>query len=255
VALLGGGVALAADTTTPSSTVYTACVSTVGHALYSVTSDGTPQCLGRDAKITWNQTGPQGATGAPGATGAQGPAGPKGDTGATGPKGDTGADGAAGSSGATGATGSKGDTGATGPAGPKGDTGPTGATGATGPSNGYAFGGYGTAVPVANDGLEHVVQTTPQLQAGNYLVTGFATVSNDTPDSEFVYCFAAGNKQQEASEFTIASGEIAVAPIGGATTLAVAGPLTIACRTYTGGSLTYHGYELNVTQVGTLTGG
>jgi hypothetical protein len=52
-----------------------------------------------EARITWNQTGPQGAIGA------------------TGPKGDTGA---AGATGATGAAGAQGPTGATGPQGPSG---------------------------------------------------------------------------------------------------------------------------------------
>jgi hypothetical protein len=73
-----------------------------------------------ETRITWNQTGPQGAIGA---TGPAGPAGPKGDTGASGPagaegpKGDTGA---AGATGATGAAGAQGPTGATGPQGPSG---------------------------------------------------------------------------------------------------------------------------------------
>jgi hypothetical protein len=62
-------------------------------------------------KVTWSQTGPQGATGPTGATGATGPTGA---TGATGPQG------------ATGATGSQGPTGATGPEGPQGIQGPPG---------------------------------------------------------------------------------------------------------------------------------
>lgn len=74
VALLGGGVA-AADTTAPQGTAYSACVARAGHVLYDVTSNGTPRCLARDAKITWNQAGPQGATGATGQQGVPGPAG------------------------------------------------------------------------------------------------------------------------------------------------------------------------------------
>jgi hypothetical protein len=109
-----------------------------------------------EQRITWNQVGPQGPTGAPGPqgprgeTGVAGPQGAKGDTGATGPKGDSGvtgatgpsgADGATGAQGPTGAQGAKGDagaTGATGPAGPKGVTGATGATGPTGPAGNLA---------------------------------------------------------------------------------------------------------------------
>ena len=67
-----------------------------------------------EARITWNQTGPQGAIGA---TGPAGPAGPKGDTGASGPAGPEGAKGDNGAAGATGATG------AAGAQGPKGDNG------------------------------------------------------------------------------------------------------------------------------------
>lgn len=107
VALLGGGVALAADTTgAPSNTTYTACLSHAGHALYNVTSSGSPRCVGHDQTITWNQTGPQGPQGA---AGAQGPAGPQGPQGAAG---------AAGATGPVGPQGPKGDTGATGPSGP-----------------------------------------------------------------------------------------------------------------------------------------
>src|SRR4051812_22001930 len=88
-ALLGGGLAYA-TTTTPTETAYTACVTTVGHALYNVTANGTPRCQARDTTITWNQTGPQGQPG------AKGDAGPKGDTGlpgVPGAKGDAGAQG------------------------------------------------------------------------------------------------------------------------------------------------------------------
>jgi hypothetical protein len=127
--LLGGGLAYA---TTPPATTYTACVTHTGHALYNVTTNGTPTCARHDTTITWNQTGPQGDQGA---TGAPGPQGAKGDTGATGPagpKGDTGDTGAVGPAGPVGPAGSKGDTGATGPAGPKGDTGATGPAGPQG---------------------------------------------------------------------------------------------------------------------------
>ena len=90
VVLLGGGIAFAADTATPSTTVYSACVRTGDHALYQATSNGTPQCGGHDTQITWNQTGPTGPAGPQGPQGLQGDPGPqgaKGDTGAAGPQG------------------------------------------------------------------------------------------------------------------------------------------------------------------------
>ena len=68
------------------------------------------ECRNSEIAISWNQTGPAGASG------ATGPAGP---SGATGPAGPSGATGPAGPSGATG---------------PRGASGPSGATGATGPS-------------------------------------------------------------------------------------------------------------------------
>jgi Collagen triple helix repeat (20 copies) len=83
----------------------------------------TESCRVPEAAVTWNVTGPSGATGPTGAAGATGPAGA---VGATGP---TGAAGATGPTGAAGATGPTGATGATGPTGATGATGPTGVTG------------------------------------------------------------------------------------------------------------------------------
>ena len=100
---VGTTIAVAVATTTPAT--YTACVTTVGGALYNVTTNGTPKCLGKDKTITWDQQGPaglQGATGPAGATGAEGPAGPAGPAGATGPAGPAGPAGATGAQGATG---------------------------------------------------------------------------------------------------------------------------------------------------------
>jgi hypothetical protein len=125
-AALWGGLAYAADA---PATTFTACVTTAGHALYNVTTNGTPKCLGHDTKITWNQTGPQGAKGDPGATGPAGPPGAKGDTGPAGPQGPAGDTGPAGPSGPAGDTGA---TGETGPAGPTGPQGPAGTNGVSG---------------------------------------------------------------------------------------------------------------------------
>lgn len=138
---LGGG--LAYGSASSPDTTYTACVSTVGHALYNVTSTGTPTCLRHDTKITWNQTGPQGAQGP---AGAAGPTGAKGDTGATGP------------AGVTGAVGPTGDIGATGPAGVTGPKGDTGATGAQG-----LMGAVGAAGPQGPAGAGTLYIATQQI--------------------------------------------------------------------------------------------
>jgi hypothetical protein len=111
-AVLGGGTfALAAGSSVApggTGTTYYACVVTKGnqsefpwHSLWK-TSTSPVTCPKNAYSISWNQTGPKGATGA---TGPQGPAGTKGATGATGPQGPAGP---------------KGDTGATGPQGPAG---------------------------------------------------------------------------------------------------------------------------------------
>lgn len=63
--LLGSGIAIATES---NSVTYSACLSTLGGALYNVTSQGTPHCLGKDKVITWNQTGPQGPQGPTGAS-------------------------------------------------------------------------------------------------------------------------------------------------------------------------------------------
>jgi hypothetical protein len=159
VALLGGGVAVAAGSAAHSTApTYAGCLNHGSGVLYHVQTGTSPapHCTGHDTVITWNaeghkgatgrtgrtgvsgatgatgakgDTGPTGATGATGAKGDTGATGDKGDTGAQGPKGDTGADGTAGASGADGQKGPKGDTGAQGP---KGDTGADGTAGASG---------------------------------------------------------------------------------------------------------------------------
>lgn len=100
-ALLGGGVALAADGAAPSSPTYAGCVNHATGVLYHVqrTATPTPRCARRDGVITWNAQGPQGNMGP---TGAQGP---QGDTGAAGAPGPSGAPGPAGPAGAAGPAG------------------------------------------------------------------------------------------------------------------------------------------------------
>ena len=94
----------------------------------------THRCAAGASLISWNATGPTGASGPKGNTGATGQAGPKGNAGAAGPKGDTGA---------TGPAGSRGDNGATGPAGPQGSQGLKGDQGIQGPK-GDTGAGFGT---------------------------------------------------------------------------------------------------------------
>ncbi len=124
------GVALA--TTTPAT--YTACVTTIGGALYNVTTNGTPKCLGKDQTITWNQQGPAGATGSVGAAGPVGPAGPVGATGSVGA------------------------------AGPVGPAGPVGATGAAGPE--WVVSGI-----VASDGTPFITNEAPGTSVSTLLVS------------------------------------------------------------------------------------
>jgi hypothetical protein len=60
----GGSFALAADSATVATgTVYSGCVTSLGHALYNVRVNSTPTCFRGDTLITWNQAGPQGPPG------------------------------------------------------------------------------------------------------------------------------------------------------------------------------------------------
>jgi len=132
--LLGGtlgSVGVAAATSSPSATVFYACLNVKAGTMNSVNTTGAPKCAKGNVNISWNATGPKGDTGASGAQGPKGDAGSQGIQGLTGlqgPKGDTGPQGL------TGLQGPKGDTGASGPQGPKGDVGATGAKGDAGNS-------------------------------------------------------------------------------------------------------------------------
>jgi collagen triple helix repeat protein len=117
------GVAAAVQADIPDSGVIHACYQKVNGQLRVIDTDQGQTCRPSENALSWNQTGPTGATGARGATG---PTGARGATGPTGPKGTTGATGPKGSTGPAGPTGPKGATGATGPQGPTGPTGPGG---------------------------------------------------------------------------------------------------------------------------------
>jgi len=96
---------------------YTGCLNKTTGIPYNVAAAAQPlrACLGSDPVISWNNIGPQGATGP---AGSQGPKGATGPTGPAGPAGATGAAGAVGPAGPAGATGAAGAVGPAGPAGP-----------------------------------------------------------------------------------------------------------------------------------------
>jgi len=173
--------------------------------------------------VSWNQAGPQGATGAAGKTGATGPAGA---TGPQGPKGDTGPAGPAGDTGPAGPTGAAGAAGAQGPAGPKGDTGAAGAAGAQGPA-GIAVGVTGLANgtnPISlADGQVHQVMTTGTIEdAGTYYVTATvqlglgpnAELGCEIPDSNTSYFLVGPVSNTVSSQTLSVEGDISVSAGG-----------------------------------------
>ncbi len=102
-ALIGAGSFALAN---GNDTVYYACVNNSSGTIHMANAGDT--CKHNETLISWNQQGPQGATGAQGDIGAQGPQGASGAQGAQGPQGPEGA------------TGAQGETGAQGPEGPQG---------------------------------------------------------------------------------------------------------------------------------------
>ena len=114
---------------TATNNTYTGCLQSGAITNLAIGTSPMKPCPNNSTQISWNQTGPQGASGAPG---AQGPKGDTGAPGAQGQKGDPGAPGAQGPKGdpgAPGAQGTKGDTGATGPQGIPGTDGKDGKDG------------------------------------------------------------------------------------------------------------------------------
>jgi hypothetical protein len=107
VALVAGGTAAGAAITTgpiDGSGVIHGCyygASKAGSHQVVLQDTGT-NCPKNTSAITWNQTGPQGATGPQGDTGATGPQGPQGAQGDPGPQGATGPQGPQGSQGSSG---------------------------------------------------------------------------------------------------------------------------------------------------------
>ena len=100
--LLGGTLGsfgVAAATSTPSTTVFYACLNVKAETMNHINTTKAPNCASGNVNTSWNATGPKGYTGSQGVAGQQGP------------KGDTGSQGVAGQQGA------KGDTGTSAPSG------------------------------------------------------------------------------------------------------------------------------------------
>ena len=77
--LVGGSLGTfgyAAATSTPSTTVFYACLNVKAGTMNSINTTAAPKCARGNVNISWNATGPKGDTGTPGTNG------PKGDTGA-----------------------------------------------------------------------------------------------------------------------------------------------------------------------------
>lgn len=109
--LLGGTLGsfgVAAATSSPSTTVFYACLNVKAGTMNHINTTKAPKCATGNINTSWNATGPKGDTGSQGSTGQQGATGPRGlqgltgDTGLQGLKGDTGAQGAKGDTGAQG---------------------------------------------------------------------------------------------------------------------------------------------------------
>jgi len=199
---LGGGAAIASAGALQQASVINACYHIQNGQLRIVAQ--ASDCNPSELFISWNSTGPAGATGpqgpqgepgpqgqpgepgSDGATGATGPAGPQGETGLTGPQGPQGETGPAGPQGEAGLTGPQGETGLTGPqgpqgepgsqgpvgpqgpAGPQGEPGPAGTVGATGPAG--PQGETGAQGPQGETGLTGA--QGPQGEAGSTGATG-----------------------------------------------------------------------------------
>jgi len=122
--LLGGTLGsfgVAAATSSPSTSVFYACLNVKAGTMNSINTTAAPKCATGNVNTSWNATGPKGDTGSQGVTGQQGLTGPQG---------------------------LKGNTGDTGPQGLKGNTGAQGPQGDMGPSGPSPSGSYITSVVV-----------------------------------------------------------------------------------------------------------
>ena len=103
--LLGGTLGsfgVAAATSTPSTTVFYACLNVKAGTMNNISITKAPKCATGNINTSWNATGPKGDTGSQGVAGQQGLRGLQGltgDTGLQGLKGDAGEQGAKGDTG------------------------------------------------------------------------------------------------------------------------------------------------------------
>jgi Collagen triple helix repeat (20 copies) len=155
--------------------------------------------------VTWNATGPRGATGVQGIAGVAGPQG------VAGPTGDTGA------------------AGAVGPQGPQGDT---GASGAAGPSSDAYIARTDGYVVLLNFTDTNVV--TLNLPAGVYAVFGKTIGGNDDSDTQGMTCALSTG---ESSSFNMPGQSRTAFPLQDLLTLSSAGSVSLICDTFEGYAL------------------
>lgn len=179
------GLSLSSSSSGPkvtSTSVVKACVKKSNGAVKFLTgSTSRSKCKKGWVKVTWNQAGQNGATGAQGSAGQpglQGPPGPEGKKGESGPAGEQGPTGPPGSSGLPGPSGPPGTDGDVGPSGPPGEPGPSGPPGDPGPSG--APGPSGPPGPTGPAGPELSVLDKNNAVVGNF--AGF--VDDPTTDYE-----------------------------------------------------------------------
>ena len=227
-----------------------------------VVDPGT-SCSSSEEAISWNQTGPQGG---------QGPKGDKGDQGlpgSQGPKGDQGIPGVAGAAGATGDKGEKGDPGLQGLQGlqgiqgPKGDQGiqgiqgVPGTPGASGSTAAYSVGPtprFGNTEVEANNSQAPAPIGTLTLPAGTYLVLVSVTFINSASffaqdNSRQIRCGFGwlGGLGNPTTDMDVPGGSSSAMSVQTIVQQAAAGPISLNCRSETGGNVSSSVQPSNMT--------
>ena len=168
-------------------------------------------------------------------------------------KGNRGPQGATGATGSAGATGPQGATGAQGQKGDKGDNGDKGDKGDIGPSTAYhaehPYSGAATPLP----GNAFATLHTLNLRAGNYVVTGTATVYNGGASNNAAVCDlvpSAGNADRFVA--TAIPNQYAAASATMTVTLPSTGTVAFKCIGNTGVSMYVRQSTLTAINVGTI---
>jgi hypothetical protein len=131
------GVATAVQASIPDAKgVIHGCYAKGNGALRVIDTDKRLTCGKENTPLNWNQTGPQGGTGATGPQGGTGPTGPEGATG------------------------------------PRGHTGPAGITGATGPTGGQGPPGTSATALWAEINADGTIAESSGVSSASYLSTG-----------------------------------------------------------------------------------